>query len=393
MRVIYAFESLPENGHSAIFLAGPTPRAGIGDPALQSWRRDAIDILERIGYKGDVLIPEPRDGWRPDYNGQIEWECYGRKVADIIAFWVPRELTSMPAFTTNIEFGEDLPSGKVLYGRPDNAPKNRYLDARYSDVMKKSPHRSLEALMQDIVNTIGQGARREKGERHVPLWVWKTPSFQSWYAGQRQHNNTINDFDVQTLFRFGAPPENIFGWIAKVNIHIASENRNKTNESVVARTDTSMVVPILTDTPNNDILLVQEFRSPGNTSKGFVVEPPAGSSLVSKDPRMVALEELCEETGLDNVAANRLHYVSTRQLAATMLTHQMHVFALKLTPEESTKVRQKAKDKVILGANPFEDNGERITLDIVSQDKLLESDVDWTVLGAIAMATKASKYG
>lgn len=391
MRVIYAFEPLPEVGHSSIFLAGPTPRAGIGEAAIKSWRQEAIDILQRIGYKGDVLIPEPRDGWQADYNGQIEWECYGRKVSDIIVFWVPREMKLMPAFTTNIEFGEDLPTGKVLYGRPDDAPKNRYLDARYKDFMKKEPHSTLEALMQDIVNTIGQGAMRTGGERHVPLWIWKTPSFQSWYDGQKQQDNVLNDFDVQTVFRFGPPPENIFGWVAKVNVHITSENRDKANESVVARTDTSMVVPVLTDTPAHDILLVEEFRSPGHTSKGLVVEPPAGSSPASKDPRAVALEELCEETGLDSIAPDRLQYISTRQLAATMLTHQMHVFALKLTPEESRDVRQKAMDKVILGANPYEENGERITLDIVAQDKILDSDVDWTSLGAIAMATKALK--
>jgi len=45
-------------------------------------------------------------------------------------FWIPRNLESMPAFTSNIEFGEFLHSGKIILGYPETAHKMRYLKER-----------------------------------------------------------------------------------------------------------------------------------------------------------------------------------------------------------------------------------------------------------------------
>jgi len=121
MKLIYAREQV----ESSIFLAGPTPR----DPNTPSWRPKAIEILEGLGYKGTVYIPEDRGVSDYKFDEQIKWEWEALNASKVIAFWVPRELSTMPAFTTNIEFGMYASSGKCLLGTPVNAPKNNYLRA------------------------------------------------------------------------------------------------------------------------------------------------------------------------------------------------------------------------------------------------------------------------
>jgi len=111
---------------SSIFLAGPTPRTD----DIPSWRPEALDLLEQFGFKGSVFIPEDRGAERyADYDSQINWEWRGLDAANVIVFWVPRELQHMPAFTTNVEFGLYANSGKCVLGYPEGALKMRYLHA------------------------------------------------------------------------------------------------------------------------------------------------------------------------------------------------------------------------------------------------------------------------
>ena len=110
----------------SIFLAGPTPR----EDGVDSWRPEALELLNKHGFTGGVFIPEDRGAERyADYDGQINWEWDGLDAANVIIFWVPRELTKMPAFTTNVEFGLYAASGKCVLGYPEGTPKNRYLHA------------------------------------------------------------------------------------------------------------------------------------------------------------------------------------------------------------------------------------------------------------------------
>jgi hypothetical protein len=120
MNVIYARQTLP---HS-IFLAGPTPR----DRNTPSWRPEALDILRCLDYQGMVFVPEDDDYSNVDYDKQVGWEFDALNCASVIAFWVPRELTKMPAFTTNVEFGMFVHSRKVLLGFPPEAEKMSYLE-------------------------------------------------------------------------------------------------------------------------------------------------------------------------------------------------------------------------------------------------------------------------
>lgn len=134
MKVIYAQQPLPKS----IFLGGPSPRPWKpGGPVVASWRPRACVILEKLKFDGTVLVPE-LDGVLPDDNkdAQVHWEWEGLNQATIVVFWVPRDLTrvpgledgKLPGFTTNVEFGMLVASGKVVFGYPEGAPKMRYLE-------------------------------------------------------------------------------------------------------------------------------------------------------------------------------------------------------------------------------------------------------------------------
>ncbi|MCE6957896.1 nucleoside 2-deoxyribosyltransferase domain-containing protein [Cereibacter sphaeroides] len=391
LNIVYAGEDLPAEILSTLFLAGPTPRAFPGDPAVRSWRADAIAWLERAGYHGAVLVPEPRSGWSSDYDGQIGWECAMRERADLILFWVPRDLEALPAFTTNIEFGEDLWRGRILYGRPSNAPKNRYLDARYREATGDEPCAALEDLLRAAVAIVGEGAARTSGERDVPLHIWRTRAFQGWYRTLVRAGNRLERFRVLRTIQVGGGSARAepFGWMAHVHIHVSSEDRVKTNEVVVTRPDVASIVPVLDGPDGPEIVLTCEFRAQVRNLTGLVVEPPGGSSLDPHlDMRLVAVEELAEELGLAGVDPARLVEVGRRQVASTLLTHLATAYAFHPTAEEAARLRHLATSGTILGENPSDLTGERIRLRIVPLRSLYEERLDWSSMGLIHEALR-----
>lgn len=94
-------------------------------------------MLDELKFNGTVLIPEPRV-WatkaefsyvgKPEFNydGQINWEWAGIETASVVVFWVPRS-EALPGFTTNVEFGLLVTSGKAVLGYPPNTDKMKYL--------------------------------------------------------------------------------------------------------------------------------------------------------------------------------------------------------------------------------------------------------------------------
>nr|WP_083472579.1 nucleoside 2-deoxyribosyltransferase domain-containing protein [Kibdelosporangium phytohabitans] len=115
----------------SVFLAGPTPAR---DGNVPSWRPDAAgELAEQWAGGGPltVLSPESRGGIRAEmYEDQVDWETAARRAADAILFWVPRCVDTLPGFTTNVEFGLDAPTGRVVLGCPPDCPnpeRNRYL--------------------------------------------------------------------------------------------------------------------------------------------------------------------------------------------------------------------------------------------------------------------------
>jgi len=119
MNIVYALEPIPAG--PSVFLAGPTPRS----EAVFSWRPRALQLLRGRGFDGSVFVPEPKGPW--DWGRQVQWEAEALHAATVILFWIPRDLVTMPAFTTNVEFGFWCRSGKVVLGAPGDAPKMRYL--------------------------------------------------------------------------------------------------------------------------------------------------------------------------------------------------------------------------------------------------------------------------
>lgn len=150
MEINYSDQPVKKSTKS-IFLAGPTPRSKDNT----SWRNQACEILKKLDYDSLVYVPE-YSSWKPkaDYVDQAMWEREALTNATIIVFWIPRTLPDMPAFTTNVEFGYWLHTNKVIYGRPDNAEKIKYLDWLYKLDYNEEPINNLEELLTKAVNKL-----------------------------------------------------------------------------------------------------------------------------------------------------------------------------------------------------------------------------------------------
>lgn len=150
MIINYSDEKIID-GNKSIFLAGPTPR---GNDTV-SWRKEACEKLKELGFDGVVYVPE-YSTWKvkEDYVDQAMWEREGLTKATVIVFWIPRSLPDMPAFTTNVEFGYWLSSNKVVYGRPDDAVKIKYLDWLYEFDYNEKPFNNLDELLNGAIKKI-----------------------------------------------------------------------------------------------------------------------------------------------------------------------------------------------------------------------------------------------
>lgn len=138
--------------NNSIFLAGPTPRS----VDVLSWRIDAIRILEKLGFDGVVYVPERENDDRTfDYDNQTWWEREALYSAGVIAFYIPRS-DVLPGYTTNVEFGYWISknSSKVIYGRPDNSIKNKYLDWLYETETGRKPITNLEDLLKSSIDIL-----------------------------------------------------------------------------------------------------------------------------------------------------------------------------------------------------------------------------------------------
>jgi len=130
-------------------LAGPTPRS----LDVETWRKEAIRILNELEFDGIVYIPELENDNRTfNYENQVWWEREALYNASIIVFWIPRS-SQLPGYTTNVEYGYWIAknSNKCLYGRPDNSERNKYLDWLYQVETGNNPMNNLEELLKNAV--------------------------------------------------------------------------------------------------------------------------------------------------------------------------------------------------------------------------------------------------
>jgi hypothetical protein len=394
--VVYVPDSPPEKYSKSIFLAGPSPR----DKDQPNWRLEALEILDRLGYNGVVFVPLPKDtNWSHSYESQVSWEQTNLDRADQIVFWVPRDMKTLPALTTNVEFGKYFNSGRTVLGYPLEAPNMRYLDALGTTEAVPTFH-TLEETLLAAMSYLGNGAEREGGERDVPLNIWKLNHFQQWYQSQKASGNRLEGAKVLWVFRVGHNKSFTFSFVLRVNVHIASENRNKTNEFIFSRPDIATIIAYSRPTPSREelltedrflmfteVALIREFRSPARTEDSFIHEVPGGSSWKpNTDPLITMSHELEEETGLSGISPKRLRLVGSRQLCGTLSTHQAHVFSCELSAPEMDFLKLQQMSGAVHGV---EKDTERTYVEIYKLYELLRSDsnlVDWSMLGMILTA-------
>lgn len=388
MTVVYANQTPPASWASSIFLAGPTPRA---ETTLPSWRPDALKYLEEIGYTGVVFVPEDENGaWLHSYDDQIEWEEMCLNFADVIIFWIPRELEQMPAFTTNDEWGawKKQDPMKLVLGTPPDAPKVRY-QRYYAEKHNIPTFTSLEDTCYAAFEKNStdpylpfQRSMRSGGERSVPLHIWRTSSFQSWYQNLIAAGNRLDDARVVWVFRVGPKLQFILFWALHVDIYIAAEDRHKMNEVVIGRPDIStvMLYERKESVLDSRIVIVKEFRSPVSNAVGYVFELAGGSSWKqNQNPFEIMVDECAEEAGV-HLSPDRFVHREARQLAATTVSHSAHLFSAELTTAEMDAVEQNAN--IVRGV---EKDSERTWAQVFTYRELLESTtVDWSMLGMIA---------
>jgi len=226
------------------------------------------------------------------------------------------------------------------------------------------------------------------GEKQVPEQIWKLPHFQSWLQAQKKAGNRLDGFKP-VFEHFVADGKFLFMWGAQVNVYVAAEDRNKSNEIVIARPDIKHVVLVndgLFDEPH--VVMVREFRSPATTPTGFILEAPGGSSFKKESARETASTEVFEETGI-RIDPERLIFIGSRQLMGTVSAHKAHVYAAEISNDEMTAVSKN------VGKMFGEDNSsEQTYLEIHSVKELLrEQNTDWSTLGMIAASIEAVLYG
>lgn len=413
MNIIFSDQDFPFSIQKSIFLAGPSPR----NNSVFDWKIKAIRHLEDMGYDGTVFLPiihkiflknyfeycqendystklisqaqydEMTKDSQPavwDYDNQVQWECKARNMADVNLFWVERYIKKdMPGFTTNIEFGEDLDCGKMVYGRPDDAEKCNYLDKRV-DLNEIQRYNTLEDTIGAAIKMVGSGSYREAGEVYIPLLIWNTQEFQNWYSHVKKADNRLDFAELKYIHTIpvrngGVTQHILFAFIMNVHVWIAQEERVKYNEFIFSRKDISTIIPIYEDeSGQKHIVLIKEFRTPVNNTDGYVWELPGGSSFKpGVDPKENAAKELGEETGLFIKDVHRFIELPVRQLVATLSIHRAHPYLVHLNREEFEFL---CEQKEALGE--VQDT-ERTYVKVVAMKDLFHTPIDHSMLGMI----------
>lgn len=350
MKIIYAQQAIPNQISKSIFLAGPSLRPG---QEGISWRIKAIEILETLEYDGVVFVPEFEGGKFDDnfnWDNQVKWEDRCLKMADNILFNINRDIdNNLLGLTTNTEFGQWMDSGKVVLVAPLNADKVEYQKDKAKQ-FKIPTYQDLYSGIKHILD-VQTHENRIDGERFIPQEIWKLEQFQDWYKNMKAVGNWISDAKVLNTYRI--PSNNkIFAFSLWVNIYIKHENRYKNNEFIFSRPDISCCVlykPDLEDKLNSDVILISEFRSPVNNTKGMVYELPGGSSVKKGvDPKERIIEELEEETGFKpNI--HKLEFEGAKQLYGTLVTCKSYLYSYELSTIEYLKIEDNIKQGKTFG--------------------------------------------
>lgn len=379
MKVVYTTQSLPNEIGKSIFLAGPSLRSH--QSHLVSWRKKAIQILETLEYDGVVFVPESESGNFTDLDYKIvnDWESKCLNIADNILFYINRNIEDgILGLTTNQEFGYWIKSGKCVLATEPDADSVRYQET-WAEKLNVPLYHDLYNSLKHIIDLQKEGSIRKDGERWVPLYIWNTQQFKSWYNSLKEAGNVLQEAKVEDVFLL--PNGKVFSFRLWANVYISKEKRNKVNEFIFSRTDISSCVLYYPkpDIMETEIVLVKEFRTPVNNKEGYVYEVPGGSSVKNnEDIKQTVLDEIGEETGFDP-DINKLEYENDRQLVATLSTHKCHLFSYELSSYELNDIK-KNSDKTF-------GNAEDTELTYVEVKKVYqiinENLLDWSNVGMI----------
>ena len=398
-QAVCAPEPVPAAFSASVFLAGGETSDTSDDSSAAprgAVLAHALDLLGSKGFDGVVLSPQPRDGARPESGERLlAWQEEALRLSDVLLLCVGGARGSLPSHDAEL-WGQWQRSGRMVLFAPGPAGAESPL-LRAAAKAGVPVGRTLAEAVQHCLGLLRGSALRRGGERAVPLPLWRSPSFQSWYRALRRAGHRLDDAQVEWTYRSrgsGRPP---LLWAMRPRVYIPTERRHKAGEVVVGRTDVSATVLYhrgggrgLRDTL---VVLVREFRSAVRNGSGFGLMLPGGSSAQAsereQDPRRTALKEVHEETGLLLEAA-QLEAVPAgdRQLMASLSSHHAYLYRAELSDAQLAHLQADAAGSRSHGANP----NERCYVTLRTVGSLLaDQDLDWSQLGMVLLALQPDK--
>ncbi len=115
-----------------IYLANPTKEVEL----------EALSTLEQKGFDGVVYIGG---------IAEREWNEEAIKNSNAVVLWVSKPQSETPSFTRCVNFEELISTGKLLYGRPNDADRLKYIDWLYEFDMSEKPFASMEELIDTAI--------------------------------------------------------------------------------------------------------------------------------------------------------------------------------------------------------------------------------------------------
>ena len=398
LHAVWALESVPLTFSGSLYLAG----------AAGPWRAQAIELLRRAGFDGVVFVPEVvrkqsatngTDGpsaSEPSEHSLQQWEEDALRHSDLVLFWLG-DGGGQDVATAQL-WGQWQRSNRMVVGAPPEV----------SSPLVRSANRLRLPLAPTLAETVAQGlahlrpgAQRRGGERAVPLMLWRSPGFQSWYRSLKRAGHRLDDAQLEWSYRSKATGRPPLLWAIKPRVFLPSERRHKASEVVIGRTDVSATVlyhhPHKTHSDGTMrpaerdqtlIALVREFRSATRNGSGYGLMIPGGSSAQAsereQDARSTALKEVAEETGLRlNPAQLQAVPTGDRQLLTSLSSHHAFLFRAELSDAQLQELRITETNGRPNGANP----NERCYVTLRPLGELQrDPDLDWSQLGMLLHA-------